>query len=360
MNKADNTYTIESFLTNDVFINWVRTPTPALNTFWENWLKQNPDQEAVLKQAIDFVLCMDFEQPDISETQIHNIKRNIYNQLSQREIDSSVTNNKEQQANRSIFDRVRYNWYKVAAVLAGLLFLAGGTYRVFWRERLITYRTAYGQTLQIELPDHSVVNLNGNSTLKYAANWPNASTREVWLDGEAFFSVVHTPYNQKFLVRTSHQVNVEVLGTEFNVSKRQGRTQVVLSSGKVKLNIQETEQTSQVMLKPGEMVELKANSAGFIKKKVNPQVYTSWRNKILIFDNTPLPEVALNLKETYGLNVQLADSALNQLKVSGSTPIKDLDVLFAGLSKTFDLQITKNKKEVVFRKKTQEELTPSQ
>ena len=358
MNKADNPYNIEDFLTNDAFIHWVKAPTPALDAFWENWLNQNPDQDAVLKQAIDFVLIMDFEQPVISEIQIHHIKKNIYSQLNRRETDNAVTDTKEQKKNWFIADWVSGNWYKVAAVLVGLLVLGGITYRLFWLDQLITHRTAYGQTLRVMLPDHSVVNLNGNSTLKYAASWPTAKPREVWLDGEAYFSVVHTLHNQKFIVRTSNQVNVEVLGTEFNVSKRQGRTQVVLSAGKVRLNINKTKKSNQVILKPGELVELKTNSAQPIKKKVNPQVYTSWKNKILIFDNTPLPEVALNLEETYGLNVQLADSALSQMKVSGSTPIENLDVFFAGLSKTFDLQITKNKNEVVFRKKTGEELAP--
>jgi ferric-dicitrate binding protein FerR (iron transport regulator) len=105
-------------------------------------------------------------------------------------------------------------------------------------------------------------------------------------------------------------------------------------------------------MKPGELVELENRADRYLKKKVNPQVYTSWKNKILLFDNTPLKEVALNLEETYGLEVQLSDASLSEMKVSGSTPIDNLDVFFAGLSKTFDLQITKEKNRVVIRKRS--------
>ena len=350
MNKGVKTYTLEDFLTDDTFIDWVKAPNPDLDAFWKNWLKQHPSQEEVLLEAIDFVSFLNFEESAISAEQVHNLKRNIDHQISKKRTEKVITHNNWPEQNQFDTKWALSNWYKVAAVLVGLLFLGGITYRLYWAEQLITHHTAYGQTLQVQLPDRSVVNLNGNSTLQYAANWPDAQTREVWLQGEAFFSVVHTPQQQKFLVWTSDEVNVEVLGTEFNVSTRKSRTRVVLSSGKVKLNIKEAQQTDQVTLKPGELVELTDQAPEYLKKPVNTQVYTSWRNKVLIFDNTPLPEVVLNLKDTYGLDVQLVDASLSEMKVSGSTPIDNLEVFFAGLSKTFGLQITQTGNQVVIRK----------
>ena len=343
---------LEDFLTDEAFINWVKAPDADKNALWSNWLKEYPEQESVVIEAISFIRGMEFKEHVISVAQIQHLKVNIQEQISLQE------SGKEEiafvnQVNESAANNWWGNhWYKVAAVLGGLLLLAGITYRlVSSRHELITRHTAFGQTITIELPDHSIVNLNGNSTLKYASAWNTENTREVWLDGEAYFSVVHTAKKQKFVVRTSDKVNVEVLGTEFNVSNRKSRTQVVLSSGKVRLNIKEAVQTGQVTMKPGELVELASYSDQYLKKEVNPQVYTSWKDKILLFDNTPLKEVARNLEETYGLQVQLSDASLSEMKVSGSAPIDNLDVFFAGLSRTFDLTIIRDKNQVVFRKK---------
>jgi len=352
MNKFYSTYTLEDFLTDDAFIDWVKAPDADQDALWRNWLKEYPEQEAVVKEAISFIRGMQFEEHVISEKRIQHLKANIQEQISLNESEKeeiAFVNQANESATHNWWGN---NWYKVAAVLGGLILLAGITYRlVSSQNELITRHTAFGQTIKIELPDHSIVNLNGNSTLKYASGWDPENTREVWLDGEAYFSVVHTAKNQKFVVRTSDKVNVEVLGTEFNVSNRKSRTQVVLSSGKVRLNIKEAAQTGQVTMKPGELVELADHSDQYLKKKVNPRVYTSWKDKILLFDNTPLKEVARNLEETYGLQVQLSDASLSEMKVSGSAPIDNLDVIFAGLSRTFDLTIIRDKNLVVFRKK---------
>ena len=45
--------------------------------------------------------------------------------------------------------------------------------------------------------DGSEATLNGHSSLRYAARWAASKPREVWLDGEGYFSVTHQPNNQR-------------------------------------------------------------------------------------------------------------------------------------------------------------------
>ena len=98
-----------------------------------------------------------------------------------------------------------------------------------------TYVTRYGETQTILLPDSSTVLLNANSRLTLSTDWTD--TREVWLEGEAFFRVrkikrITSPASAehvKFIVRTD-RLNVEVLGTEFNVRQRSEKTAVLLKS----------------------------------------------------------------------------------------------------------------------------------
>src|SRR5687768_9468757 len=103
--------------------------------------------------------------------------------------------------------------YKIAAVFIGLLIMAVIGYESFVNKTVV-YSTGYGETHNIILPDGSTVILNGNSTFRYE-NELTTDPREVYLDGEAFFSVTPTKSKQKFIVNISDKMNVEVLGTKF-------------------------------------------------------------------------------------------------------------------------------------------------
>src|SRR5690625_3679105 len=119
-------------------------------------------------------------------------------------------------------------WKSVAGVLLiGLLVF-------FLKETLIykTYHADYGDTRTVHLADGSVVNLNANSTLRVSRWMKWRSVREVWVTGEAYFSVKSTSDQRYFLVHTP-QLNVEVLGTKFNIKDRYKSAKVVLQEGKV-------------------------------------------------------------------------------------------------------------------------------
>ena len=240
-------------------------------------------------------------------------------------------------------------WYRVAAACAGLLLLAGMLYRLLLADPSVTHQTAYGQMLTVTLPDQSVIRLNGNSVLRYNADWAETGPREVWLDGEAFFSVVHTRTHRPFVVHATRQARVEVLGTEFSVADRQEGTRVVLNSGSVRLTLAGAGPPEQILMKPGELVAWKNEAARVTHKRVNPRVYSSWTEKKLLFDDTPLREVVTMLRNTYGLEVEVADPTLLERQLSGAAPIQNVDVFLAGLARTFDLQITKTQNRVEIR-----------
>ena len=150
--------------------------------------------------------------------------------------------------------------------------------------------TKYGERRTIVLPDESTVVLNGNSKLKYSKNWSGEQIREVWIDGEGFFAVQHTKSHQKFVVHTREGLNVEVLGTKFNVKSREHGSEVLLTEGKVKLNVDNTE--SPVYLNPGELATVKKNQLS--KRVVEGIQYTSWVRSKLVFDKTQLIELSPN------------------------------------------------------------------
>ncbi|CAN5855774.1 FecR family protein [soil metagenome] len=234
---------------------------------------------------------------------------------------------------------------RVAASFAGFMAIGMLAYTLLVRQKEVVYATAFGQTKTITLPDRSVVTLNGNSSIRYEERLSPEQPREVWLEGQAFFSVVHTGNDQKFMVHTSEGLQIEVLGTEFNVSSRKSGTNVVLNSGRIQLHLPESE---TVVMQPGEMVQLSGASETYTKTTVNPEVYSSWKNHLLLLDDTPLQHIISMLEESHGLQVEVEDPALLRLRGSGSMPFKDLNVLLRVIAETFDLQVYQHQGKVIF------------
>ena len=233
--------------------------------------------------------------------------------------------------------------WAAAAAVAGTV-LGGGSWWLYSQRPAATQQvaTAYGQTRTVQLPDGSSVMLNGHSTLRYPAAWAAGKPREVWLDGEGYFSVQHQADNQRFVVHTQAGFNVEVLGTKFTVSRRRDQGRVVLLSGKVRVHF-EDRQRPDVLLTPGELVETRevkpAQPIVTAYRKVRSAApYASWKDAQLVLDETTIAELAARLHDTYGLEVVVATPELNRRRVTGTVPVRDLDVLLQSLEEAFHLQ----------------------
>jgi len=229
---------------------------------------------------------------------------------------------------------------KAAAVLAGAALLCFGAWKTYQRAGTVTWQTAYGEIRTITLPDQSVVTLNGNSTLRYSRRWDRADDREIWVQGEAFFDVKPAA-QQRFLVHTSHRINVEVLGTTFNVLDRGERVQVVLRSGKVRLSGQTPAIQQPIVMQPGELVEIRKSAPVYHRKQIDAEQYASWKNRKLQFSNTSFAEVVRILQETYGLTVIVKDTSLLHQQLSGTVPSGNANMLLDGLSQLLGLKITR-------------------
>jgi ferric-dicitrate binding protein FerR (iron transport regulator) len=145
---------------------------------------------------------------------------------------------------QSLRSRVfRLQLWKVAAVI---ILIVGASVMV-WKSGLslkkgevasnespVKPKDSSSQRQLINLPDGSRVVLNENSKLEYPPDFSN-NTREVYLNGEAFFDIVHNP-SKPFIVHTG-SVSTKVLGTAFNISayRSQQFVQVTVTRGKVEV-----------------------------------------------------------------------------------------------------------------------------
>lgn len=237
-----------------------------------------------------------------------------------------------------------------AAVLVGALLLATGAfygYQAIYPKDL-TRQTAFGKMATITLPDGSVVTLNGNSRLRYAPRWADHQTRDVWLDGEGFFRVTHQQNHERFVVHLPNRLNIEVLGTQFNVMARKNRSKVVLNNGRIRLDVGEQVKEKLVM-QPGDLFYADVKAKVYYRKRVDAAAQAAWQTGKLSFDGSTLQEVAQMLEDTYGVTVVIADPDLRQQTLSGTIPNQSMQTILSGLSTLFDLHITQQSNRITIQ-----------
>jgi transmembrane sensor len=254
-------------------------------------------------------------------------------------------------------------WRRWAAAAAVVGAVASTGWLVHERNQAVEpvtarYVTPYGQTRVVQLPDGSQVTLNSHSTVRYAATADPSRPREVWLDGEAYFSVKHLPDHKPFVVHTSAGLQVEVLGTKFTVYRRHEQARVVLLSGKVQVAFADTTK-AKVILKPGELLETTdQNPSKVVHQAVQAATYADWTDGKLVFDATTIADIATRLEDTYGVEVVVASPALRQRKFTGTFPSNNLDLLCENLAATFNLQIARRENQLILSNHPSSHPTP--
>lgn len=210
-----------------------------------------------------------------------------------------------------------------------------------------TYSTGYGMTRNILLEDGSEITLNANSSLRVPRDLAQNNTREVWLTGEAFFSIAKRPDRARFTVYTEN-INIEVLGTKFNVNNRRGRTEVVLTEGSVKLTSPDLA-AEPVFMKPGEYVSRREDEPVYNRQTVVPEAFTVWQSNKLIFEDTPLHSVVEKIEDYYGVEIVVENKALLERPLTGTLPNNDLGIVLKSLSTSHDIIIQRDGDHIIFR-----------
>lgn len=247
--------------------------------------------------------------------------------------------------------RSRLLWRGVAA--ASVVLLITLAYWIVTGADKSQFYAESGSARRIELPDGSVVDLNGGSSMKTL--FVDGKDREVWLDGEAFFRVTRMELRpgsrmepgRKFIVHTG-DLDVEVLGTEFNVKGSAERTEVVLESGKVQLSVAEAS-AGKVVMQPGELAEFSRSSRTITKRDVNTKIYTSWKEGKIIFENAGVEEIAEVLRDRYGLQVEVeAGAVLGEF--NGVFPSDDPEIVLTALKKTYAGRVARKENSIMIKK----------
>lgn len=159
-----------------------------------------------------------------------------------------------------------------------------------------------GEKANIILPDSTKVNLNAQSLLSYNINEFNRKERRISFSGEAYFEIAKN--NKPFIIQTSH-MEVQVVGTSFNLKARDENTstEIDLLEGKVNLTSNTTKES--ILLLPHQKAILDKKSGKIKIVSGTPVESTAWRKGQLIFHGVDIKEVFREIERTYGVKIQV-------------------------------------------------------
>lgn len=205
----------------------------------------------------------------------------------------------KKQAVLRIMPRRRY----VAIAAVAILFVCAAT--VWFTVRSNWQRIANNSSVakQVQLPDGSVVWLNGWSELAYYKNF-NATRREVKLDGEAYF-IVKEDKRRPFTVYAG-DIATHVLGTEFNVEAYDSEkaVKVSLNKGKVAVGFRDKQSAPVKYLSPGEMLTSTRGKAMCVQA-IAVQKAQAWIDGCFVVNDMNLMEVLNRMERRYNIRFHI-------------------------------------------------------
>jgi len=245
--------------------------------------------------------------------------------------------------------------YPFLQIAAGILLVAGLAFVIGFnsnrKEEKISFfelTTPKGSHTQLTLIDGTKIWLNAESKIRYPNKF-EGKTRTIYLEGEAYFDV-QTDSLKPFVVQTS-AIKVKAFGTSFNVKAypNEGSIETTLIKGSVTVEDNKANSSfSSVKLLPNQRVTfvkttgkllLNEQEKSILKKKVpelklaerkeeniivtervKTEIYTSWIDNQLLFDNETFESIAFKLERRYGATIIFHDEKMKAYKFSGNFP----------------------------------------
>lgn len=202
------------------------------------------------------------------------------------------------------------------------------------KEELVykTLKTPKGKIFKIVLSDGTKVWLNAATKIKYPQKFLSREPRRiVFLEGEAFFDVSHN--NNKPFIVISDEVEIEVLGTKFNVSSYTSGSNIrtTLIDGSVKVQLAGNRSTS-VILTPNKQAAYNKDLSRLSSYVVHTREFTAWMEDKLLFENEKFEDLILRIERTYNVAIHNNLPKLNKQKFTGEFDIEKIDEIMKTLS----------------------------
>lgn len=205
-----------------------------------------------------------------------------------------------------------------------------------------------GQKMTFQLPDGSIVKLNSGSSIDYFENEKNQ--RLVILSGEAFFDVARDE-KRPFIIKTSQNICVEVLGTSFNVKSytNDHAVEVVVKTGLVRVRGKDIEASLDLL--PSSKLVVNGPQYHIDElDEMGMEMNIGWTDKKLILHDEELSQITKKLSRWYGVNIELSENFDHEdIKVEGIFNNASLREVLETLSHNYNFKYEINDKDVMIK-----------
>ncbi len=208
--------------------------------------------------------------------------------------------------------------------------------------------------IRVSLEDNSVVMLAPGSRLSYPEHFMS-NRREVYLAGEAFFTITEAP-DRPFFVNAG-KITTKVLGTSFRVKSSQDGAEIEVSvrTGKVSVyenapenDVKSGKTGNGVILTPNQQVTFHQENGQFVTSLVDsPEILpeTNWQHAGLFdYHDTELAKVLADLKKAYHIELELEKQSLGECPLTANLRQKDLfvqlDLICAAIQGSYTIKGT--------------------
>jgi transmembrane sensor len=203
--------------------------------------------------------------------------------------------------------------------------------------------TSGKQVLTETLPDGSGITLNKRSSLSYHQSYNNKD-REVQLTGEGFFTVA--PNSRLPFIIHLQDLQVEVLGTSFNIRNEALGTEIIVESGAVRVKKGDV----TINLGAKEKVTITNASSTPVKEPSADPLYSYYRTRKFVCSGTPLGELVDALNNAYDEHITLADARDGDLPITAIFIDKTASDVLAIICSTLQLTALRQGDTIILKK----------
>lgn len=274
----------------------------------ENWIQESPEN----RRLFLFLKTIWSQEPEsfpVDEFDVEEVLQATHLEMKRRVA---------QKENH--FSRIFRFRYVAAAAVAIFAILS-----IFWLQTSIfseqlTFQTQVGESSEFYLPDSSAVILAPDSKLRLASTFATES-REVFLEGEAFFKVKRDSLHP-FLVNVGSS-EIRVLGTQFGVKAYKDETEVkvVVREGSVGINkVTDNSRAydSKLIIKRKDLIKYNNSTMEVLELQRDTDItsHLKWIEGVIFLDNVSLTEVGKKLEHWYPVQFSFQNQEVSRLKLT--------------------------------------------
>ena len=284
MGKKISNKALASLLDNELFMQWILSPNEILDAYWMQEIEDNPEMKDNIDILKHIIKSIQIDEPILDQGD----KKILWNKIN-----NQIVNDNKSKTYRKIYlfvaaiasvvllgivgiyfytnknsineiiraidyaEAFPYNEINLNGNTVTLVVEKGETIPVKENSTILEYDqdgsiiidsrkiiaenklnqliVPYGKISYVKLSDGTEVHLNAGSRIIYPSVFGNG-VREIYAEGEIFINVAATLDKQPFVVKTS-QMNINVVGTSFNVSayRDEDVQSIVLVTGKIRV-----------------------------------------------------------------------------------------------------------------------------